>query len=297
MKITCNIVRDLLPLYAEDMISQDSKELVDDHLCQCDACMKELAELKKAPRMPLEVETGSLKRVGDTIRRRRILAVLAAGFLAAALVMGVALFLGARVYLTAEQAVLDCRNTESGDILIQYSSLVTGCSSRGTDENCGVIASTSVGKLLFAQKDREKVGTEFQINAMSDTQNIWYIDPHTGKCDTLLWDAGNAYDGAADAEVNYHLAYYFAGVLVLGAVLLLPARVFRGTWYGELCFRVGALAGCNGLSLLIVTAGQFMELWGEFTEGFHKSLCLTVPMALSVLFFRQIHRLKKQNQG
>ena len=46
MNITCNIIKDLLPLYAEDMVSEDSKALVDDHLCSCDSCTKELAELK-----------------------------------------------------------------------------------------------------------------------------------------------------------------------------------------------------------------------------------------------------------
>ena len=42
MKITCDIIRDLLPLYAEDMVSQDSKALVDDHLCGCDEWVKVL---------------------------------------------------------------------------------------------------------------------------------------------------------------------------------------------------------------------------------------------------------------
>ena len=73
MNITCNIIRDLLPLYAEDMVSEDSRALVDEHLCTCDSCTKELAELKKAPKVPVEVETTSLKRVEDTIRKRKLL--------------------------------------------------------------------------------------------------------------------------------------------------------------------------------------------------------------------------------
>ena len=52
MNVNCNIIRDLLPLYAEGMASEESKALVDDHLRGCDSCTKELAELKKAPRIP-----------------------------------------------------------------------------------------------------------------------------------------------------------------------------------------------------------------------------------------------------
>ncbi|HBN84496.1 MAG TPA: hypothetical protein DDZ89_11690 [Clostridiales bacterium] len=37
MKVTCEVIRDLLPLYQENMISDDSKALVDDHIAGCDA--------------------------------------------------------------------------------------------------------------------------------------------------------------------------------------------------------------------------------------------------------------------
>lgn len=35
MKITCNIIDDLLPLYVDDMVSEDSRKLVEEHLKEC----------------------------------------------------------------------------------------------------------------------------------------------------------------------------------------------------------------------------------------------------------------------
>ncbi len=35
MKITCNIIEDLLPLYVDDMVSEDSSQLVEEHLKEC----------------------------------------------------------------------------------------------------------------------------------------------------------------------------------------------------------------------------------------------------------------------
>ena len=32
MKISCDVIRDLLPLYVEDMLSNDSKNIVDEHI-------------------------------------------------------------------------------------------------------------------------------------------------------------------------------------------------------------------------------------------------------------------------
>lgn len=38
MKITCNIIEDLLPLYIDDMVSEDSRQLVEEHLKACPTC-------------------------------------------------------------------------------------------------------------------------------------------------------------------------------------------------------------------------------------------------------------------
>ena len=38
MDKTCSIVQDLLPLYEEDMLREETKEFVDGHLSQCAAC-------------------------------------------------------------------------------------------------------------------------------------------------------------------------------------------------------------------------------------------------------------------
>lgn len=36
MKISCNIIEDLLPLYVDDMVSEDSRQLVEEHLSVSD---------------------------------------------------------------------------------------------------------------------------------------------------------------------------------------------------------------------------------------------------------------------
>lgn len=44
MNISCDIIKDLLPLYHDDVCSEDSRKLVEEHLDQCGSCS---AELKK----------------------------------------------------------------------------------------------------------------------------------------------------------------------------------------------------------------------------------------------------------
>lgn len=52
----CNIIRDILPLYAENMVSADTAAFVEEHLKGCEACRKEFEqckEPKKETNLPL----------------------------------------------------------------------------------------------------------------------------------------------------------------------------------------------------------------------------------------------------
>lgn len=41
-KISCNVIKDILPLYVDDVVCEETRKLVENHLCQCNACREEL---------------------------------------------------------------------------------------------------------------------------------------------------------------------------------------------------------------------------------------------------------------
>ena len=47
MKISCEIIKDLLPLYLDGVCSNDSKALIEEHLAECDSCKAELQAMKE----------------------------------------------------------------------------------------------------------------------------------------------------------------------------------------------------------------------------------------------------------
>ena len=51
MRNECNIIRDILPLYIEDMVSADTTELVEEHLKNCVSCRIELQNMKREIRI------------------------------------------------------------------------------------------------------------------------------------------------------------------------------------------------------------------------------------------------------
>lgn len=47
MKTECSVVRDLLPLYVEDMVSTETAQYINEHLKNCNECQAELANLRE----------------------------------------------------------------------------------------------------------------------------------------------------------------------------------------------------------------------------------------------------------
>lgn len=45
MKISCEIIKDLLPLYYDGICSSESRELVEEHLARCNGCKDELSSV------------------------------------------------------------------------------------------------------------------------------------------------------------------------------------------------------------------------------------------------------------
>ena len=45
MRITCEIIKDLLPLYHDNVCSEDSRKLIEEHLSACEKCRDELKQI------------------------------------------------------------------------------------------------------------------------------------------------------------------------------------------------------------------------------------------------------------
>ena len=72
MKMECDVIRDLLPLYADDACSSGSRELVETHLQECPDCSDLLRKLKKTEiESDLQKEKNLVLRDGALRFKRR----------------------------------------------------------------------------------------------------------------------------------------------------------------------------------------------------------------------------------
>ena len=70
MKLPCSVTRDLLPLYAEKMVEQETEKLIEEHLADCPACREKLSHLETGNETPVDTAK-SLQTLKKEIRKRR----------------------------------------------------------------------------------------------------------------------------------------------------------------------------------------------------------------------------------
>lgn len=70
MKKMCNVVRDILPLYQENMVSADTAAFVAEHLADCETCTEELEKLNMNVDTQQEEQRNMEKRAIKSIKKR-----------------------------------------------------------------------------------------------------------------------------------------------------------------------------------------------------------------------------------
>lgn len=74
-KISCNIIRDILPLYVDEVVSEDTRTMVTGHLEQCAQCRKQYESMKTRVEVPVENDIRPLKRFKTTWKKKKIILV------------------------------------------------------------------------------------------------------------------------------------------------------------------------------------------------------------------------------
>ncbi|SFR65453.1 signal peptidase I [Anaeromicropila populeti] len=92
----CAVIRDILPLYCDNAVSEESKKIIEGHLEGCEGCRQYKKELKEAGNVnvsnnknAISNETANIKQIADRLRRRKrnIVIGVSAAFVLALIVL------------------------------------------------------------------------------------------------------------------------------------------------------------------------------------------------------------------
>lgn len=92
-KVSCNIIKDILPLYLDDVVSEDTKEMVDEHLESCDSCREEAEMLKRdivltVNKDIISLDIQALKKLKRQIFKNKVFIAVVSMLTAAAVMFG-----------------------------------------------------------------------------------------------------------------------------------------------------------------------------------------------------------------
>lgn len=227
MKISCNIIRDLLPLYADDMVSEDSRQLVKEHLEKCRECSAMLEEMKKENQTVAfkersgdfshEDEIRPLKNIRRRIRRKRIVSVvLTAALILTACGVGNYWYYDRKTYISWNEAGMTVRDGKVYSEVNPEGKLMSVFSVDQKSQFCmmnetmwsrkqypsGEGAEYAVMDLKDYQEahDRSADAVADETSLPAGIEHVYYVDPQYVKEAFALWDDPEDTEAAAEKE-------------------------------------------------------------------------------------------------
>lgn len=226
-KINCNIVKDILPLYVDNIVSEDTKKLVEEHLLICNECKKELSILKSDLETPTVVITEKddiafLKKIGLDIKKKRVFtAMLSATITAIVVILSFA-------HLTAPEYI---PYTQSPEIIT-------------ADENNGSVTLSFVGEYELIKREQEiydisiyntawnKIigATKSQtitVNPNNEKVNTIYYVSNGGLEDKVIYGRNPIHNGGVMTLPRLFLNYYIILDILIAFILVVFFLIFR----------------------------------------------------------------------
>lgn len=197
MNQNCNIVKDLLPLYIEGMLSAESKAFVEDHLKECQECQAEFESLKSDAVVEASLNSAEntnaesalpLKKVKKALRKKKWITI---GIAAASVLLIVCLLHYFPVYrLTSVSGVSSYYDSKELSMLVSIGSK----SDRTTAQSVLRKADEAFHDLTHTREENEeqygplaRYATTVDRNGAFSEYTLELLSAHLGEKEGYLW--------------------------------------------------------------------------------------------------------------
>lgn len=211
MSKQCNLIKDILPLYVEDMVSTDTREFVNAHLEHCAECRAELEHMRGSAKFVPDIDTDivPLKRIKKDLFIRRLQTIFFTAIIACAVVMISFGVLTSPKFFPYADDLLNVVDNHSGEIIVAFDDRVTG--------------------YTCTKEFNEETGSEiYRINAWTTTWDLYLsnrgnqnaVIPFNGEGNILIYFTQN--NGSEDVLIYGESDNLPQAVITLPRQILLP---------------------------------------------------------------------------
>ena len=129
MNLPCEVIQDLLPLYAEGLTGQESNRLIAAHLESCPDCESRLRELKKPAESAAPEDVRAIRTLKQDLKKRRRRTAALAGLVVFLLAFFLFVQDTGRTYIPYEEGIFDCEKV-GDELVVRFHVHVTGTAAR-----------------------------------------------------------------------------------------------------------------------------------------------------------------------
>ncbi|MFT4146529.1 MAG: zf-HC2 domain-containing protein [Mobilitalea sp.] len=296
MKITCDVIKDLLPLYFENISSDDTRNLVEEHLNNCENCKKELNRLSVSNVISLNVKAIPLTKIQKTLHKKKLLTILLSVSLTLLIFILAMGYLTSPYFIPYSQDVISITANNTNQITAHigipdayYDIRI----SRLSNENHFTI---ELWTSILGHVSNDVVPRDFILNNYADPVTSVSYSSNDGSNDVLLYGTNQNPNGGAITLPRLVLSYYvtIAAVLILflGIILILVRKSPKTT---TLVFRILVLPLSYLLGHLCVKG--FNSSSYSVVHDLYTILLATVPIYFTILIIARIILNQKSKQA
>ncbi|WP_102335634.1 zf-HC2 domain-containing protein [Salimicrobium jeotgali] len=238
--ISCEVIQDLIPLYVEDMLSEDSKELVEIHLDECKECNEYLNELKTTEKkhFPIETDSRPLRKIQATLRKKKWQTIIFSTLLTLLVGVLAVSFLTAREYLPYSEEVVSVSETDNGSVLAVFDDEVAGYDLETYPDKSGTgsIYHLTAWETSWQDFTNNEGNAPIVLNPDGESVESVYYYHTDGSQDQLIYGEDQHSGGGVVTLPRLSLAYFsgLAMIALLFCVGLIFAVRSNETWVARI---------------------------------------------------------------
>lgn len=298
MSDKCNLVKDILPLYIEDMVSADTRELVSKHLEHCAECRAELKQMQKPAEFIPDTDIAPLKRIKKELLIKRLQTIFITAMSACAIAAVIFAVLTSPGFFPYSDSLMNVTGSPDGNITIAFAPEVTGYSctrefnSETETEIYRINAWNTAWDLYMSDRGKQNVvispGLETKLQ-------IFYVQ-NDGSEDVLIYGPNRNADEGVATLPRLVLMPYFLSALLAFSVLVIARFLLRNKPAVIVWIDRAVLFPVSYMAAHLCTKGTRFTTY-SLQHDFCFILLVAILFYFVLLTGKALYKVKRKNPG
>lgn len=230
MKVTCNVIKDVLPLYLENMLSDDSCTMVEEHIEQCQECKNYLDEMRTFNEIPVDRNTSPLLKIKSTLRKKKIQTAIFSMMFSIMLFVITIAFLTAPEYIPYSERSVTINEIGNGAVLAKFEDTVYGydINRYPADDNSGYVYHITTWNSIWNRNIKKSNVNNTILNPNGENVASVYYYETDGSEDILMYGKDINPGGGIMTLPRLFLSYYLLIAIVFAIICGLIMLILHG---------------------------------------------------------------------